>query len=251
MVRKINMQRYKLLVAYDGFEYAGWQVQPGMKTIQGELEKCFHRLTGNPVKVHGSGRTDQGVHAAGQAVHADLPAYLPEDKIIQASNAVLPAAIRVLKVTAVKSDFHARRDAVSKEYRYFIWNGAVMPPFLCRYRTHIRLPLNVPAMQKAAELLIGKHDFAAFTANPRRIVESTVRELSLLAARRRGNEVTIVARSDGFLYRMVRSLAGFLIRVGQGDIPHSEARQILERQIRTAVVPTAPPQGLFLWRVDY
>lgn len=245
------MQRYKLLIAYDGFEYAGWQVQPGMKTVQGELEKCFYRLTGQTVKVHGSGRTDQGVHAVGQAAHADLPAHLPEAKIIQAANALLPPAIRILKVTAVKTSFHARRDAASKEYRYYIWNGAVMPPFLCRYRTHIRLPLNVSAMQKAADFLIGKHDFAAFTANPRRIVESTVRDLSRLAVRRRGNEITIAARSDGFLYRMVRSLAGFLIRVGMGDLPPAEARKILEQKKRTAVVPTAPPEGLFLWRVDY
>lgn len=245
------MQRYKLLIAYDGFEYAGWQVQPGMKTVQGELEKCFHRLTGKTVKVHGSGRTDQGVHAVGQVAHADLPVYLPEDKIIQAANALLPSAIRILKVTAVKADFHARRDAASKEYRYFIWNGAVMPPFLCRYRTHIRLSLNVSEMQKSATLLIGKHDFAAFTVNPRRVVESTVRELSLLAVRRRGNEITIVARSNGFLYRMVRSLAGFLIRVGMGDLPAAEAKKILDQKKRTAVVPTAPPPGLFLWRVYY
>jgi len=245
------MQRYKFLIAYDGFEYAGWQVQPGMKTIQGELEKCFQRLMGREVKVHGSGRTDQGVHAFGQVAHADLSGSLGDKKIIQAANALLPPAIRILKVKSVPAEFHARRDALSKEYRYFIWNGAVMPPFLCRYRTHIRLPLNVSAMQRSAALLIGKHDFAAFTVNPRRVVESTVRNLSLLAVRRRGNEITVTARSNGFLYRMVRSLAGFLIRVGIGDLPPAEAKIILEQKKRTAVVPTAPPQGLFLWRVDY
>jgi len=245
------MQRYKLTVAYDGFDYAGWQVQPGVKTVQGELEKCFHRLTGKIVKVHGSGRTDQGVHAVGQVAHADLPVHWPEDKIIQAANSLLPPVIRILKIRAVAETFHARRDAASKEYRYLIWNGAVVPPVLCRYRTHIRLALNVSEMQKAAGLLIGKHDFAAFTANPRRNVESTVRNLSLLAVRRKGQEIIIAARSDGFLYRMVRSLAGFLIRVGMGDLPFAEAKKILERKIRTAVVPTAPPEGLFLWRVDY
>jgi len=245
------MPRYKLLIAYDGFDYAGWQIQPGMKTIQGELEKCLLNLTGKPVKVHGSGRTDQGVHAAGQVAHVDLPANLPEDKIVLAANSRLPPAIRILKAKSVPVDFHARRDAISKEYRYFIWNGAIVPPVLFRYRTPVRLPLNVAAMQKAADLLVGKHDFAAFTVNPRRAVESTVRDLTLLAVRRRGNDVTITARSEGFLYRMVRSLAGFLMRVGIGDLAPAEAKKILDKQIRTAVVPTAPPSGLFLWRVYY
>jgi len=151
----------------------------------------------------------------------------------------------------VKDDFHARRSAVGKEYRYLIWNGKVMPPFLYRYRAHIRRPLDLEAMRQAAGLLTGKHDFAAFTANPNRIVESTVRTLSILAVREKGNEVAIIACGDGFLYRMVRSLAGFLIRVGQGELAPSEAENILEQKKRTAVVPTAPPQGLFLWRVNY
>lgn len=247
----MKTHRYKLLIAYDGFEYAGWQVQPGLKTIQGELEKCFHRLIGETIKVHGSGRTDQGVHAVGQVAHVDLPTHLPKDRIIQAANSLLPSAIRLMRVGAAKETFHARRDAASKEYRYFIWNGLIMPPFLCRYRTHIRYPLDISAMKKAAALLVGRHDFSAFTVNPRRTVESTVRNLSLLAVRRRGNEITILARSEGFLYRMVRSLAGFLIRVGMGDLPWTEAKNILAYKKRTAVVPTAPPQGLFLWRVDY
>jgi len=246
-----NTQRYKLVVAYDGSGYAGWQVQPGVKTIQGELERCFKKLAGEVVKIHGSGRTDQGVHAAGQVAHLDLPAYFQCKTIIRAMSALLPPDIRVLKAMKAADTFHARRSAVSKEYRYFIWNGSVLPPFSCRYRTHVYRELDVRAMRKAAKMLTGKHDFAAFTANPKRVVESTVRTLSMLAVRKSGREIVIIARSDGFLYRMVRSLAGFLIRVGQGDIPCSEAGQILDRQIRTAVVPTAPPQGLFLWRVNY
>lgn len=247
----METQRYKLLIAYDGYEYAGWQIQPGIKTIQGELERCFHKLAGKAVKIHGSGRTDQGVHAVGQVAHVDLPRIMPPAKILQAMNSLLPADIRLLKVSPVAEDFHARRDAVSKEYRYFIWNSPILPPFLCRYRTHIRRRLDVKAMRQAAGLLEGKHDFAAFTANPNRVVESTVRTLSLLAVRKNGREISIAARSDGFLYRMVRSLAGFLIRVGQGDLATPEAGEILKQRKRTAVVPTAPPQGLFLWRVDY
>jgi len=245
------MQRYKLLISYDGSAYAGWQVQPGQKTIQGELEKCFGKLAGQQVKIHGSGRTDQGVHAAGQVAHVDLPHCIPPAKILQAMNSLLPPDIRLLKASRAKNDFHARRSAVSKEYRYFIRNSSVMPPFLYRYRTHVRRPLDVKSMQAAAELLTGKRDFAAFTANPNRLVESTVRTLSVLAVRKKGNEVVIIARSDGFLYRMVRSLAGFLIRVGQGDLSPAVAKEILCRKERTAVVPTAPAEGLFLWRVDY
>ena len=246
-----KIQRYKLLVAYDGFDYAGWQVQPGMKTIQNELEKCFNRLTGQVLKVHGSGRTDQGVHAMGQVAHVDLPAHLLAGNILKGLNALLPPTIRIMKVKSVPAQFHARRDALSKEYRYFIWNGVVMPPCLYRYRTHIRLPLNVSAMQKAANFLVGNHDFAAFTANSRKTAGSTVRNLSLLAVRRRGDEIMITVRSEGFLYRMVRSLAGFLIRVGAGDLKPAEAKEILEHNKRTAKVPTARPQGLFLWKVFY
>jgi tRNA pseudouridine38-40 synthase len=191
------------------------------------------------------------VHACGQAAHVDMTAKIPPVKIMQAMNSMLPPDIRLLQIEKVKNTFHARRNAVSKEYRYLIWNKPVMSPFLCRYRAHIRKSLDVKAMRQAARLLTGKHDFAAFTANPQRIVESTVRTLSLLSVRRKGSEISIIARSDGFLYRMVRSLAGFLIRVGQGDLPPATAARILNKKVRTAVVPTAPPQGLFLWKVNY
>ncbi len=147
--------------------------------------------------------------------------------------------------------FHARRSAAAKEYRYFIWNADILPPVLRHYRTHVRQPLDVEAMQAAAVLLEGRHDFAAFSANPNRPVESTVRELYRLQVRRRGAEIVIIARADGFLYKMVRSLAGFLIQVGAGAVPAREADAILRSRERTARVPTAPPQGLFLWRVFY
>lgn len=243
--------RYKLNLAYDGSAYAGWQVQPGHRTIQGELEKTLGTLASGPVKVHGSGRTDQGVHAAGQVAHVDLPrAWLPRD-LRRTLNALLPPDIRLLNAVRVKGDFHARRSAISKEYRYLIWNDDVMPPWLRLYRTHIRTPLDVPAMRAAAAALVGRHDFASFTANPNRVVESTVRRLTRLSVRRQDREIVIIARSEGFLYKMVRSLAGLLIRVGSGAVPPSEAQAILRSRERTARVPTAPPEGLFLWRVWY
>lgn len=243
--------RYKLTLAYDGSAYAGWQVQPGRPTIQGELEKALATLAGGAVKAHGSGRTDQGVHAVGQVAHADLPRAWPGRELRRTLNALLPPEIRVLRAGKVPGDFHARRAATGKEYHYLIWNDEIMPPFLRRYRTHIRTPLDVRAMRAAAAALVGRHDFAAFTANPNREVASTVRLLSRLAVRRRGKEITIVAQGEGFLYKMVRSLAGLLIRVGSSAVPPTAVKAILQSRERTARVPTAPPEGLFLWRVKY
>ena len=161
----------------------------------------------------------------------------------------MPVDIRILRAQPVGAAFHARRSAARKEYRYCIWNGGVISPFLRLYRTHVRTPLDVRAMRQAAALLVGRHDFAAFTANPNREVESTRRHVMKLTVSRKGREIMIRAQSDGFLYKMVRSLAGFLIRVGAGAVPPEEALRILHSKIRTARVPTAPPLGRFLWRV--
>ena len=245
------MQRYGIDIAYDGTAYAGWQVQPNGVTIQEKIEGALARLSGERPKVHGSGRTDQGVHARRQVAHFDLERGLPPVAMARGLNALLPPDIRVSAARRAAPDFHARRSAVLKEYRYFIWNGDVVPPFVQRYRTMVRNRLDAGAMQRAAAQLIGRNDFAAFTANPNRDVESTVRSLTQLRVMRRGKEVVIVAESDGFLYKMVRSLAGFLIRVGEGAVPVADAAAVLLSGIRTARVPTAPPEGLFLWNVKY
>jgi len=245
-------RRYRIDVAYDGTAYAGWQIQPNGITVQAVLEETLARLSGGDrPKVHGSGRTDQGVHARRQVAHTDLRGGMAPAALVRAVNALLPADIRVVKAAFVDPAFHARRDAAAKEYRYFIWNGPVVPPFVRRYRTHIRTPLDVEAMRRAAARLRGRHDFAAFTANPNRKVASTVRSLTALEVRRHGREVTIVARGEGFLYKMVRSLAGWLIRVGEGAVPASQTGEVLASRRRTARVPTAPPEGLFLWQVEY
>ena len=245
-------RRYRLDVAYDGTAYAGWQIQPNGVTIQAALEEQLAELAGGDrPKVHGSGRTDQGVHARRQVAHVDLCGGMPPAALARALNALLPADIRIVNAAYAHPAFHARRDAVAKEYRYCIWNGPVVPPFVRLYRTHVRPPLDVAAMREAAALLCGRHDFAAFTANPNRKVESTVRSLTALDIRKRGREVTIVARGEGFLYKMVRSLAGWLIRVGEGAAPAAQTTEILASRRRTARVPTAPPEGLFLWKVEY
>lgn len=246
------MTRYQLVIGYDGSAYAGWQIQPGQPTVQATFQNAIHRVTAETVIAHGSGRTDQGVHARRQVVHIE---FAREDNLIpvlvKGLNAILPPDIRVYQARRVRPDFDARRSALRKEYRYFIWNGAVVPPFLRHYRTQIRDPLDVAAMTRAAALLAGKHDFAAFSSNPHRFVETTVRTLSSLTIRRRGDEIIISAIADGFLYKMVRSLAGFLIRVGKGAVPPEAAKAILVSKERTAQVPTAQPQGLFLWQVTY
>ena len=243
--------RYRITVAYDGSAYAGWQVQPNHMTVQQRIEEVLHSLSSETVKVHGSGRTDQGVHAEGQVAHFDLSKKWVCGNLQNGMNAKLPQDIRVLKVSRAKPDFHARRSAVKKEYRYFIWNAKVMNPTRRHYATHVRKPLDVKAMQAAANLLIGKHDFAAFTANPNRVVESTVREVYSLSVKRTGSQIVIRASSEGFLYKMVRSLTGLLLRVGEGAVALDEVKEILASKIRTARVPTAPPEGLFLWRVWY
>jgi tRNA pseudouridine38-40 synthase len=243
--------RIAFRIAYDGTAYCGWQVQPGARSIQGELERVLLQLTGAIIRVEGSGRTDRGVHARGQVAHANLPFTPALDKLRTGCNALLEKDIRILSLRRVAGNFHARFNATGKEYRYFIWNAPVLPPFIRNYRAHVRAPLDIGAMRRAARLLEGRHDFAAFTANPNREVNGTVRTVTALRVSRRGPDLTLTARGDGFLFRMVRSLAGHLIRVGLGDVPPEATIGILKSRIRTAHVPTAPPQGLFLWNVTY
>lgn len=244
-------QRYKMTVAYDGAAYSGWQVQPAHRTIQGELERVLFALTQEQVRVQCSGRTDAGVHARAQVAHFDLEGPVICRKLVHGLNALLAEDIRVYSVEKAPDSFHARYGAKGKEYRYFIYNGPIMPPSLRQVRALVRARLDVAAMNRAAKCLVGKNDFAAFSANPNREIDGTVRHLRELKVMRRGREVVLVAQGDGFLYKMVRSLAGFLIRVGTGELEPSVADAILESKTRTARVPTAAPQGLFLWRVWY
>lgn len=243
--------RYKLTLAYDGSAYLGWQLQPHGRTIQGELEQALTRLAGVAVKAHGSGRTDQGVHAVGQVAHFDLPRRFAPGRLVKALNAILPPDIRALHARRVDASFHARRSAVSKEYRYYIWNHPVMSPCARQYRAHVAKPLDVRLMRRAAACLVGHRDFTAFAANAHRGEVCALRNLSKLSVGHKGSEIVICAASDGFLYKMVRSLAGFLIRVGEGALPPEETGAIMAARLRTARVPTAPPQGLFLWHVRY
>ena len=246
-------QRYRMTVAYDGGDFFGWQNQPGRRTVQGALEAALKALTQEEVRVHACGRTDAGVHAMGQTAHFDLrrPWAGGAGGLEKGLNALLEGDVRVREVREAGPTFHARYDAKGKEYRYTIWNGRVENPLLRRCAEHVRTPLDLEAMREAARRLEGTHDFAAFSANPHREIGGTVRTLWRLDVRRKGELVTISAEGDGFLYKMVRSLAGHLIRVGRGAVPAEETSAILESRTRTARVETAAARGLCLWKVYY
>ncbi len=248
------MVNYKLTLAYDGTDYAGWQAQPNGTAVQEVVERAIEKVFGVKARVHGSGRTDAGVHAMGQVAHFQAPkarATIPLKRLRIALNVALPGDVRVVKVEVAPEGFHARFAAKEKTYRYQIWCDGVMDPFLRRWALHWPRPLDVAAMRRAARVLVGRHDFAAFSANPQREQESAVRTLKRLAVSQRGAMVTITATADGFLYRMVRSLTGALLKVGAGRLTVADIERILASKQRTAVVETAPPQGLFLVRVRY
>ncbi|MDD2239100.1 MAG: tRNA pseudouridine(38-40) synthase TruA [Kiritimatiellae bacterium] len=244
--------RYRMTLAYDGTDFSGWQVQPDKRTVQGEVETGLQHLAGAVVHLHSCGRTDAGVHARAQVAHFDLAApWKTPGKIGQALNARLPDSIRVLTVRRTRPGFHARYDAQGKQYRYSIWNAPVACPLHRRQTLHVWRPLDVAAMRQAAALLEGQHDFASFSANPGREISGTVRTLWQLAVRQQGPLLTLAVVGDGFLYKMVRSLAGHLIRVGLGAVAADETHAILAARVRTARVETAPPHGLCLWTIYY
>lgn len=246
-----GLLRHRAIVAYDGTGFGGFQVQPEKRTIQDELEKAIHTITRHRARVYPSGRTDAGVHAVGQVIHFDIPPKLSSGRLLRALNAVLPEDIRLQRLVRARDDFHARFSATGKEYRYFIWNGPEMPPHLRLYRMHEGRKLDLAAMREAAQRLVGERDFAAFSANPRREIHGTVRNLTRLDIRYRLGEVMIQAEANGFLYKMVRSLAGFLWQVGLGAESPSAATDLLAARIRNQRIPTASAQGLFLWKVHY
>jgi tRNA pseudouridine38-40 synthase len=242
---------YKLTIAYDGTNYAGWQLQPHKKTIQQQLEQALEKIAGHPVRVHGSGRTDAGVHARAQVASVSCAINHEPSTILRALNANLAGDIRVLRVQTVDPKFHARFSAKGKEYRYQIDCGAVADPFLRAYAWHHPRPLNLPAMRNAARLLKGRHDFSALSANPLRPVENPVRTISKLTVTRHGDLLSIAVRADGFLYKMARSIVGALVKVGEGKLTVAQLRELVRAKKRTALVETAPANGLVLWKVFY
>ena len=248
--------RWKIKVAYDGTDFHGWQRQPGFRSVQQDLEEAATKLArdGGYVSVHGSGRTDAGVHAHGQIAHFDLEREreITPAQLRNAMNGCLAANdVRVMEAEQVADDFDARRSAVAKEYRYRIWNAEILDPAERRTRAHVMRPMNIDAVREAAALFIGEHDFAAFSANPLREVESTVRIVNSIDVVAEGPAVEFRVNGNGFLYKMVRSISGFLIAVGIEREKPEAVTEIMESRTRTARVESAPPQGLTLWEVFY
>jgi len=244
------MRNLKLLISYDGTDFSGWQRQPDRRTVQQDLEEAIGRLTGVESKTEASGRTDAGVHALGQVVHFLTAADHPPEVFRKALNAMLARDVRVLDAAEVPQAFHATIDARSKVYRYVIDNGPVADPFRLRYSHHLYQRLDADAMALAAGALVGRHDFHSFETHwPNRA--SSVRTIFRLDVTRDGDTVCIEVEADGFLYNMVRSIAGTLMLVGTGRWPTARVAEALAAEDRADAGPTAPPQGLFLVRVHY
>ena len=248
------MRFLKLTLCYDGTNYAGWQVQKGASTIQAELERAWHKVTSETIRVTASGRTDAGVHALAQVVSLQTESALAGDVLQRALSANLPEDIAVLAVDDAPDGFHAIRDAVRKRYRYQIHN-ALTPDVLQRHVTwHVPKPLDVEAMQRAGGALLGTHDFSSFETSGAERATSvrTVTDLSVARGSvERKHRITIEVEADGFLYNMVRTIVGTLVEVGRGVADESWPADVLRAHDRRKAGPTAPPQGLILVNVDY
>lgn len=246
------MRRYKAIIAYDGTDYSGWQFQTNATGIQQVVEEVLASLEGAEVRVYGSSRTDAGVHATGFCAHFDMATPIPPENLVRAANARLPGAIRFMRASLAPASFDARLSATGKEYQYRIWRSEIMPPHLARYWTHCRRELDVAAMADAARRFIGRHDFVPFSANPDRELESTVRTIYSFDVTASGPRIVLKVRGDGFLYKQVRSMAGFVLAVGLGrEKPQAVDELLAAAAPRTARVETAPARGLFLVKVFY
>ena len=245
------MRHLKLTLAYDGTDFHGWQVQPRLPTIQGTLEAVLSEIEGQPVRIHGAGRTDAGVHALGQVASFALANPIPIENLRKAMNCLLPPAVRVLAVGETSPGFHPRHCAQSKLYEYRIWRGDVCPPHLNRYVYSHPYPLDEQAMQQAAPFFEGTHDFRSLAAHNAEDKESTVRTIFSSVFERQGDILAYSVRGSGFLYRMVRNMVGTLIEVGKGIRAPRDIEAILSAKRRSAAGRTAPARGLFLVEVEY
>jgi tRNA pseudouridine38-40 synthase len=270
------VRNLKLTLSYDGTDFAGWQVQPGRTTVQGELASAIGRLSGENVLPQGSGRTDAGVHALAQVASFVTKSAIPAENWLRALNDILPVSIRVLEVTQEAPEFHARKSAHAKTYRYRIHRGPICPPFLARYVWHYPYPLNEAAMAAAAGVVVGEHDFTSFAAvDPERVermaadknatsAEGETTEIRTTGIRttnvrtifsatwaRENEELIYTVRGSGFLHHMVRNLVGTFLLVGKGTVSQEDLRRILEVRDRPAAGPTAPASGLYLVEVEY
>lgn len=247
---------YKLLLQYDGTEFHGWQVQGDLRTVQGELTQALSLIEGRSVNIHGSGRTDAGVHAEGQVASIEIQREISTTKLRAAINANIGRDVRVLSVETVADDFHARYSALEKTYVYRIVNGPVMSPFWWRYAYQEARPFDLEAMRVAGESFLGKHDWTAFSA-AQSDVEDRVRTVTRVEIndqpddRSYGSLIEIRVSAEGFLRYMVRAMAGTLMAVGRGELDRDSIREALETSVRPTAAVTAPACGLTLFSVRY
>jgi tRNA pseudouridine38-40 synthase len=262
-----GLQNWRLTLAYDGTDFQGWQVQPGLPTIQGELQVALGRITGETPLPQGSGRTDAGVHALGQVASFALRAPIPAENLLRALNRTLPASIRVSEARAAGRGFHARHSAIAKTYEYRILRGSDCSPFLARYVYCCPWPLDLDTLQAAAQLFLGEHDFQSFAASDpdlsqrsvaseeEELRQSTIRTIFTSAweesSSESGSLLIYRVRGNGFLHHMVRNLVGTMIDAGRGQVALKEIPEILAARRRSAAGPTAPARGLFLVSVEY
>ena len=244
-------RRLKLIVAYDGAPFAGWQSQTHRNTVQDHLERAFVRIMGGGERVHGAGRTDAGVHALAQCAHVNVLKSLPADRWVKALNALLPSAIRVVRCRYVSENFHARLSAKGKIYRYRIWTAPILSPFEHRRALHIAQSIDLKLLKSAAKYFVGTHDFAAFAANRGKPETSTIRTIDSVRVRQKGPCITIEFDGNGFLYKMVRLMVGALLKCASGNMLIEEITSRLRSGEVGSARFAAPAEGLYLVRVRY
>lgn len=245
--------KYRMIIAYDGTHFSGWQIQPNANSIQGEIEKALSTVLRTPIRITGSGRTDQGVHAKGQVAHFEIDHCLDEQKVLLSLNGILSADIRVRALEQVPLDFHATRSAKSKIYHYHFWLEPVIDPILYRYRLHVRKPLDLKLIQKATQKFVGVKDFTTFAnlRGPGILYKNPVRHLRRLDMILEEGGVRLEFEGDGFLYKMVRNIVGVLLEVGNKRLNIESIDQLFEKKDRGAIGMPAPAHGLFLKKVNY
>lgn len=242
--------RIKITVEYDGTDFCGWQIQPGKRSIQGEIAKAIKAMTGEEVSVVGSGRTDAGVHAFGQIAHFDINKALSATKFVSGLNFYLPETIRIINAEETDENFHARFSAKQKTYIYRMYKARNEGAVYRNYALNIPQNTNIEAMDAAAKLLIGKKDFRSFMASGSDVV-NTEREIFAASVEKRGDFIEFSVTADGFLYNMVRIMTAMLIKVGLGEIPVSEVEKIIAARDRNLTKFLAPAKGLYLKEVKY
>ncbi len=245
-----DSRNIKIILSYDGAGFMGWQVQPGVRTVQETLEDVLEKILGHKARTHASGRTDTGVHALGQVVNVHTSSSIPTYGLLRALNSKLPNEIAVISVEEVSPAFHARFMARSKKYVYIIDTSAVSSPFLSRYALQVKEPLDIEAMQRAASYLRGEYDFSSFMGAGSS-VKTTQRTILASEVFSHGHKLFFYIQGSGFLRHMVRNIVGTLLLIGKGTLVPEEMKQILAKKDRSCAGPTAPPQGLYLVGVEY